>query len=78
MLWLEYVCHLVDSRCVWQHGQSPTAELDIEKDPVIPSSPRMKCLPRIKMPAEIISKLREMGDCQPLQTRPSIKSDFIF
>ena len=37
-----------------------------------PGSPGTKALPRIRLPTEIVNKLREMSDRRPPQIRPSI------
>ena len=59
--------YVYNYRCVWQ------AEGDPLKEPAAPLSPGPKSLPRIRLPMEIIAKLREMADWQPPQIRPSIK-----
>ncbi len=71
-------------RCVWQgegtldsSGMPVLLPVDtpIEEDAElrIPPSPSKKHLPRIRLPAEIIHKLRAMSERQSPQVRPSIK-----
>ena len=69
-------------RCVWQdesvHSPGPEAITNVLVIPPIEeekelSSPAVKSLPRIRMPAEIVSKLRELSGRHPPQTRPSIR-----
>ena len=80
---------LCNTRCVWQDETWPgepvavsspaasrgPAELPIEEDSELnlPSSPGLRRLPRIRLPAEIVHRLRAMAERQAPQVRPSIK-----
>ena len=70
-------------RCVWQGNMSadsfhtpmllPELPIDEDTELKLPTSPTKKILPRIRMPAEIVHKLRGLSERQPPQIRPSIK-----
>ena len=53
----------------------PPVQLPIEEDHELnlPGSPRKKYFPRIRLPHEIVQRLRELSGIPTPQMRPSIK-----
>ena len=77
--------YLTFFRCIWQEEAGsmdfsstapplPAVTLPIEEDTELklPSSPRKKQFPRIKLPTEIVQKLQNLSGGHAPQMRPSI------
>ena len=60
-------------RCVWQTETGAGNPSQKAEGEASLTSPFIKVLPRVRLPADVVAKLRELSQLHPPQIRPSIR-----